>query len=330
MSRVRYMASRTIQTVFLLFLLLTFLFLFFRLLPGSFLDIMAFQGASDETIEALRQKWRLDEPLYVQYYHYIINFISGDIGQSRQFQIPVWQYVSMKIFNSFILAAPAITGSYIIGVLLGGYLGSKRGSKLEKYGIVPFILAGSFPSFFMAIMLIIVVAGHLNLVPTSGMFGFQNAYTGDGYPWWRPYLTKDFAIHYVLPFTTIVLRYSYLPTLIMRTNVVEVLGQDFFFYHRITGLPGSKRLGRLIHHAILPIVTLYPISLTRAIGGLVVIEIVFNWPGIGYALLQSVFARDYPVVQFVFFLIAAFVIIANFAVDILYGYIDPRVTVGES
>lgn len=330
MSRVRYIAFRSVQTVMLLLFILTFLFFFFRMLPGSYADLMAFQGADEATVEAMKMRWGLNDPLYVQYYRYITNLLNGDAGMSLQFRVPVWEFVRMKIFNSLILVGPAITVGYLLGTLVGGYLGSKRGSKREKYGLVPLILTGSFPSFFTAIVFIIVFASWLNLVPTSGMFGFSNPYNSPEFAWWRPYFTKDFAIHYALPFLTIVARYTYLPALVMRTNVVEVLGQDFFYYHRMTGLPDGQRLKRLVNHAILPVITLYPISMTRAIGGLVVIEIVFNWPGIGYSLVQAVFARDFPVVQFVFFLVAAFVVIGNFVVDIIYGYIDPRVSVGES
>ncbi len=300
------------------------------MLPGSYADLMAFQGANEATVEAMQEKWGLNDPLYVQYFRYVTNLLTGDAGSSLQFRIPVWDFVKMKIFNSLLLVGPAITVGYIFGTLIGGFLGNRRGSKEEKYGLIPLILTGSFPSFVTAIMFIIVFAGWLNLVPTSGMFGFSNPYNSSEFAWWRPYLTKDFAIHYALPFLTIVARYTYLPALVMRTNVVEVLGQDFFYYHRMTGLPGEQQLKRLMNHAILPVVTLYPISMTRAIGGLVVIEMVFNWPGIGYALVQAVFARDFPVVQFVFFLVATFVVVGNFAVDILYGYIDPRVSVDNN
>ncbi|MFC7157007.1 ABC transporter permease [Halomarina halobia] len=329
MGRARFLLVRTLQTVFMLWFALTFIFFFFRLLPGSFTDIMMFRGASPETIAAFEQKWGLNDPLHIQYVRYMRNFLVGDVGMSLQFRQPVWDFVKMKIFNSFILVAPAITVTYIIGSLIGGYLGEKRGQAIEKYGLPPIVFSGAFPEFFIAIVLIIVFAGWLNLFPTSGMFGFQSAGRFADAPWWRPYLTADFAHHYILPFTAVVFRYLYLPVLIMRTSVVEVLGQDFFFYHRMTGIPGGNRMRHLLKHASLPVITLYPVSMTRAIGGLVLIEIVFNWPGIGYALVQGVLSRDFPVVQFVFFLVAAFVIIANFGVDVIYGIIDPRVSVGD-
>ncbi len=329
MSRARYFGMRVIQTFVLLFIVLTFLFFFFRLLPGDFTDIMMYRGASEETIKAFRDNWGLDDPLHIQYMRYMMNFATGDVGTSLQFRKPVWEFVKMKIFNSFILVAPAITIAYVLGSLIGGVLGSKRGSKLEKYGLVPIILSGSFPSFFTAILLIIVFANWFGWFPTSGMFGFSGQFQGTEFAWWRPYLTADFLMHYILPFTAILFRYIYLPALIMRTNIVEVMGQDFFYYHRMTGLPGVNRLRHLIKNASLPVITLYPVSMTRAIGGLVIIEVVFNWPGIGYTLVQGVLSRDFPVVQFVFFLVAAFVIVANFTVDIAYGVIDPRVSIGE-
>jgi peptide/nickel transport system permease protein len=117
--------------------------------------------------------------------------------------------------------------------------------------------------------------------------------------------------------------------MIMRTSVVEALGQDFSYYQRVVGLPEFRRKWHIAKHASLPVITLYPVSMTRAIGGLVLVEIVFNWPGIGSTLVSSVFARDIPVVQFVFFLVGAMVIIANFGIDLLYGIIDPRVSISD-
>ena len=114
----------------------------------------------------------------------------------------------------------------------------------------------------------------------------------------------------------------------MRTSVVEVSGQDFAYYHRVKGLAKSTQLHHIMKHASLPVITLFPVSMTRAIGGLVLVELVFNWPGVGSFLVDAVLFRDFPVVQFVFFLVAIWVILGNYVVDIVYGIIDPRVAVG--
>lgn len=325
MSKARYVLIRSVQTVFLLWLVLTFLFLLFRLMPGSFTDIMLAEGASPESVEAFEEKWGLNQPIYVQYINYMINFVQFDLGSSLQYRVPVFEHVRMKIFNSFILIAPAITIAYIVGSAIGTITGRMRGSIIERYGIVPIIFVGSFPAFFTAIVLIIVFAGWLDLLPTSGMITAETA--GLEGAWWRRYLTRDFATHYILPFIAVFLRYLYLPTLIMRTSVVEIMGQDFLFYHRMSGISRAKEWLYTTKHASLPVITLYPVSMTRAIGGLVLIETVFNWPGIGFTLIESVLSRDFPVVQFVFFLVAAFVIIANFGIDLIYGLIDPRVSI---
>jgi len=329
MSKKRYYAFRTVQTVFMLVLVVTFLFYFFRLMPGGFENIMLQQGASEAQVEAFRQRWGLDDPLYVQYLRYMGNLLQLNAGRSIQYGVPVVEYVRMRIFNTFILIGPAITAAYIVGTLYGTLLGTKRGSKLEKHGMIPLILFSSVPSFFLAILAIILFAGVLGWFPTFGMIDPQVYTQYQNEAWWRPYLTSSFFNHYILPFSVIVIRYANTPMLIMRTSVVETMGQEFTFYHRMSGLPKWNRLRHIGKHSILPVVTLYPVTMTRAIGGLVLVETVFNWPGIGYALVNAVLARDFPVVQFVFFLVAAFIIIANFGVDILYGVVDPRVTVED-
>ena len=325
-SMKRYVFVRSIQTVFTLWLVLTALFVMFRSMPGDFTAQMAVAGANQEALEALRAQWGLDQPLYVQYWRYISNLAQGNLGESPVYRVPVWQFVKMRIFNTFILVAPAMTFTYILGALIGTIAGSKRGTKLEKFGLIPVIGAGSFPAFFISIVLIVVFASWLNLFPTSGMLSAGGSEAGT---WWGPYVTPDFGIHYILPFVAVVCRYLFIPSLIMRTSVVEVMGQDYTEYHRLTGLPTAKRLRHVAKHASLPVITIYPVSLARALGGLVLVETVFNWPGIGFTLVEAVLGRDYPVVQFVFFVVAAFVIISNFLIDLLYGVIDPRIRVED-
>ena len=231
MVTVKFLAKRTMLTVFLLWMVLTFLFFFFRLLPGDFTTQMVFSGASPEVIEAVRERWGLDEPLYVQYWSYLTNFATLDMGESTQYRIPVWDHVNTRIFNTFILAAPGITLAYLLGSLFGLKAGIDRGSLFERWGIVPFILLGSLPAFFLAILLILLFSSNLGWFPTSGI---RTAGSGAQFDyWWGSYLTRDFLWHYTLPFSAVVLRYLFIPSLIMRTSVVEVMGQDFINYQRL-------------------------------------------------------------------------------------------------
>lgn len=326
--RLKYFVFRTGQTIFMLWLVITFLFFLFRLMPGDFLDIMMYEGASPEAIEATRARWGLDEPLYMQYFSYLTSFVMLDIGQSLQFRVPVWDYVKIRIFNTLLLAIPAITTGYIAATIFGGILGHKRGTRFEKVGVVGLIIIGAFPSFVIGLFAIIIFAIILGVFPTSGMIPSDVYLQYSEAPWWRPYFTREFLHHYMLPFLVVAFGSGFMgPTLIMRTSLVEVKGQDFIYYKKVSGLPYRKRMSNLIKHSIIPVITLYPISIAQAVSGLVILELIFNWPGIGFALVVAVLARDYPVAMFVFFITAALVIIANFLVDIIYGIIDPRISV---
>ncbi len=327
MSSLRYYMKRTLLALFMIWVSATSIFLLFRLMPGDITAMMTVGGASEEAVQAFEERWGLNDPLYIQYWSFMTNMLTLNAGTSLQYQIPVWEYVNVRIFNTFILAAPALTVAYILGGFLGTLFGYYKDSKLDKYGLIPVIGVGSFPEFFLSIVLLIVFASWAGLFPVAGMASSDTI--TDATNWYNIYLTTDFAWHYSLPFLAIVLRYLFIPSLIMRTSVVETMGEDFSFYNRMTGMPQKERMANIAKHASLPVITIYPATMTRAIGGLVLIETVFNWPGIGYALVESVLNQDFPVVQFVFIVIAIFVIFANFAVDVLYAKIDPRVSVND-
>lgn len=329
MKMLRYIAVRAVQTVFLLWVIVTFLFFLFRAMPGDMATIMAPAGASEEFIANFEAKWGLDEPISEQYYIHIVNYATLDFGSSMAFNEPVVDYVGPKIFNSVILVMPALTFAYILGSVIGTVTGYFRGTKIEKYTVMSLIAAGSLPGFFIGIILIIFFANMFDIFPTGGMLSPEVSSMYKDSPWWRPYLTKSFLLHYTLPFTAVLIRYLYIPTMIMRTSVHEVSNQDFVFYNRITGLPMKNQLWHIAKHASLPVISNYPLSIAISFGGMVLIEIVFNWPGIGFALVEAVFNRDLPVVMFIFTVIAFFIIISNFLVDLTYSYIDPRVSVTD-
>jgi len=219
-----------------------------------------------------------------------------------------------------------MTVAYILGSIYGALMGSKPGSRLEKYGVVLPTIIGATPEFFIGIIVIIIFSHTLGLFPSGGIAS-QATYQqiAESESWFSVYLTGDFWYHYTLPFLAVVLKYLYYPSLIMRGSVVEVRDQEFNYYHRIKGIGSRRRFRHLIKHASLPVITLYPVSMVRALSGLVLIEVVFNWPGIGKLLIDSVLQRDVPVIQFVFILIAIWIILGNYIVDILYGVIDPRI-----
>ena len=327
MSRLRYFAKRTAITVVLIFVVASALFFFFRAMPGDYTALLIQRGMSPDTIAQLEEKWGLSAPLHVQYLRYIQNLLTADAGESFRFGTSVWELVRPRIINSFLLVFPAITATYIIGTVLGSIIGKYRGGTLEKSSVIGVSVFHSAPEFFLGILLIAAFSETINIFPTSGMLSTQTAIMMKGEPFYEKLFLKEFWMHYALPFATITLYFLQYPTLIMRNSVVEISGQDFLHYHRLKGLPRITLLRKLIRHASLPVITLYPISLANSISGLVLVEVVFNWPGIGSLLVRSVLARDFPVIQFVFLIAAVWVILGNFLVDLLYGVIDPRVSV---
>jgi peptide/nickel transport system permease protein len=330
-SRLKYIVNRTVVTAILIFLVATALFAFFRAMPGDFTGLLINQGMSQDQVELVREKFGLNDPFHVQYYQYMVNLFSADVGTSFRHGTNVWELVRPRIINSFILVAPAITATYIIGSIWGAVIGRYRGGSFEKSSIVTVSVFHSIPDFFLGILLIAAFSEAFGIFPTAGMLSTQTSILIQDEPFYHKFLLVEFWMHYALPFATITLYFMQYPALIMRNSVVEVGGQDFLHYHRLKGLPKLTLMGKLMRHASLPVITLYPITLANSISGLVLIEVVFNWPGIGRLLIDSVLARDFPVIQFVFFVAAVWVILGNFLVDILYGVIDPRVSVeGES
>lgn len=327
MKHVKFAVKQIVEKTIVIFLIVTILYFLFRLMPGSYADKLMYQTGSQEAVDAFRRAWGLDEPLYVQYLKYMRNLITFNAGYSLEYGIPVWDLVKMRLFNTIILLGPAITVGYILGSVIGTYIGTKRGSLTETGTITGTIFLGTMPEFFVGILLVIVFAGWLNLFPTSGMLGPGVAAQFEGMAWWRPYVSKDFWWHYTLPFLTIVIRLVYFPTLIMRTSVVETLGKPFVYYHKLTGISKRKQIKHVAHHSIIPVITVYPMVMVRAVSGSVLVEIVFNWPGIGNTLVRAVFARDFPVIIFIFFLAAVFIVVGNFIVDVMYGVIDPRISI---
>lgn len=330
MSRARYFVNRTIVTVALILASVTMLFFLFRLMPGSFADRLAQTGASPESIAALKEQWGLNDPLYVQYLDYLRNLTRGELGTSFRLGVPVADLVVPRMLNSFILVAPAIVTGYVLGSVIGTFMGISQGKARDRYSSLLLIVIGTLPEFVLGLVLLAIGSQWLGIFPSSGMVSPTYRATHPDAGLLTILQSGNFYMHYTLPFLTIALRYLFSPSLIMRTSVIEVAGQGFTYYNRMKGLPGSTRFKHLFRHASLPVLTGFPASMTRALGGVVIVEVVFNWPGIGNLLVRSVLFQDFPVIQAVFILIAVWVILGNYLVDILYTVIDPRITLSGS
>ncbi len=317
-----FMIRRVIQLVFVFWAFMTILFLLFRVLPGDPTTAMALEGLDEEGRQQITEQFGLDQPLYVQYFEYmrelILNF---NLGRSYQYNAPVSDIIVHFTVNTVALMIGGLLISYLIGFFLGSAIGWSRGSRLEKFGMIYALAARSSPTFFIGIILLAVFSLWLGWFPSGGIGRPGTA--GGG---WGRFFTTDFLWHVFLPVVTMGLFFSATPTLLMRSTMLEILNEDFIEVERAQGLPEWQILYRhAARNSLLPIVTLAAISTGNMFGGSVIVETVFNWPGMGRAMVEAVNNNDYPLAQGTFFLMGTIVIVMNFIADILYVYLDPRV-----
>ena len=318
----RYLARRALHTVMTLALLLVFMFALFRLIPGDPTTMLLGSGElPPEAQQQLRAMWGLDQPQWRQFIDYVVNLAQGNLGISFYFRRPVLEVVAPMLGNTLLLMVPVVGLAIIFGVTGGTWLGWRRGSRAEELGAVLVVITRALPVFWIGIILLSLFAYRFRWFPIGGMqeafFFPMNA--------WQALPGYDVASHLVLPVVTGVLVTMADPLMIQRTALLEVRGEDFMVLARARGLSmrAQRRLAR--RNAILPVLTYSAIMVGFAFGGQVLLEVVFNWPGIGRLMVDSITQRDYPVAQATFFLMATAVVVMNLVVDLAYGWLDPRI-----
>lgn len=323
MTRLSFVLSRALQTVLVLWVVATLLFLIFRLMPGNPLVAYIDPTFTEDMERALMRQFGLDQPLYVQYGIYLRNLLRGEFGRSFFSREPVSQVMWQVLPNTFALTLSALVLAYVVGVLGGAVLAARRGTWVEGWGIPAVLATRAAPEFWVGMLALAVFSFNLHWFPSAGA-------TSPGSPtttWWAHLLSRDFLRHLTLPALTLALYLQGLPTLLMRNTMLEVMDEDFITFARMRGLPERSILLRhAARNALLPVVTAFALGVGYAIGGNVIVETVFSWPGLGRALIRAVAAKDYPVAQAAFFLIAVVMILMNLMADVLYSLLDPRVS----
>lgn len=323
MSLKQFAIKRILQLVVTFFIFITVLFVIFRVMPGDPTSLYLQQGMTPAEREATLERLGLNEPLHIQYIEYWSQLLSGDLGTSFRHNAPVWEILVEKFWNTIFLMGPALVLAYIFGTLFGAAIGWLRGTKREKYGLIATLVARSSPEFWTGIVLLIVFVFTLGWFPSGGMRTIGASYDS----LMGRYLSLDFVWHVVLPLATGTLYYMTMPILVMRSGMVNVLTSDFIEIKRAEGLsPRTILYKHAARNSILPVVTVAAVTSGIAIGGSLVIETVFNWPGMGREMVEAIEFNDYPMAQATFFLMGSFVIVMNFVADLLYVYLDPRVT----
>ncbi|MGC9383788.1 MAG: ABC transporter permease [Kosmotogaceae bacterium] len=301
----RYFIYRILRTVITAFGVTLIAFLILHLTPGDPIKIMLGPYATEENVAALRAKYKLDQPLHIQYISWIGNVIKGDFGTSIRYGQPVSELITSRAGPTLVLTGTGLLIAVVFGVLLGVMAALKRNSILDYFSTFQAMFWISIPAFWLGILLLYIFGLRLRLVPIGGMVGITSL---------------------ILPALTLGLRQEAWFARPMRAEMLEVLNQDYIKTAKAKGLKyGYVIWKHALRNALIPIITMLALRLPWIIGGSVVVEVVFSWGGLGSLLVNSVLARDYPVVQSILLLIAILVVLANLAADLLYAVIDPRI-----
>ena len=326
MSFRRFLIKRTVIAALLTLIAVSVIFATLRLLPADpFSGLVASGSLTPDEVEQMRALYGLDEPIYVQYFNYIQNLFSFQFGISLTQQRPVGEIIIPALVNTMVLLLPALVVTAIVSSLAGMYAGWNRGSWFEQSSIVATTVFRATPIFVTGIFLLIIFSYGLGWLPA---FGMRSALANpDGYL--DTYLSVDFLEHYILPFTATVLFYSGDFLMLARNSVVERMGSEFLTLHRAKGLSEMEQLGRAGRNSLLPLVTYFALRTGMLFQGVITLEVVFAWPGIGRALVQAILNQDYPTVQAAVFIMALAVIIMNLTADVAYAKLDPTVEAGD-
>jgi peptide/nickel transport system permease protein len=320
-GRFGYVVRRLLQAVPVILAILALNFLLLHLAPGDAAQVLAGEAgsASPEYMAQLRERFGLDQPLWARLLLYVKNMLSLNLGFSFRHNMPVLDLILQRLWPTLLLMGVTLVLSVGAGIVLGLLAASRVGSWRDTLISILALISYATPLFWIGLMLIVVFSLKLDWLPTSGMGTVAAFHEG----WAR---VADIARHLVLPAITLSLFYMALYTRLMRAAVLEQAGMDYVATARAKGLSeGRITLTHVLRNAILPVVTMAGVQMGGLLGGSIVVETVFAWPGLGLLAYQSLFARDFNLLMGIFFLSASLVILVNLTVDLLYTFLDPRI-----
>ncbi|MCU4751397.1 ABC transporter permease [Halobacteria archaeon AArc-curdl1] len=307
----KFVLQRSVSAVFVLFgvSVLTFLLVFFT--PGDPAETilrqqMGGQTPSAEAIEQFRANQGLNDPIPVQYVDWVLSILQGDLGQSYHSDSSVTQLIVDNLWPTFELALAGMAVALLIAVPTGVISAVHKGGRLDYGSQLAALLGLSMPNFWLGYLLMLIFAINLSVLPTSG------------------YGTID---QLVLPAITLGTGMAAIITRLLRSSMLEVLDEEYIRTARSKGL--RERIvvyKHTLRNALIPVITIIGLQFGYLLNGAVIIEIVFQRPGLGRLLIDSIFARDYPIVQGLVLVIAVLFVVTNFLVDVAYRYVDPRIS----
>ncbi|MFF4247914.1 ABC transporter permease [Streptomyces sp. NPDC001822] len=318
----RYAAGKLAGAAVSLFAVLVTSFFLFRLIPGDPVKQMTGgRQVSTEQIAAMRKEFGLDLPLWQQFTEYCGKALTGDFGTSYQFHAPVMDKISEALPATLLLTGTAFVIYTAIGIWLGARSAWRNGSAGDRFHTAFALTLYSVPSFWLGLLLIITLS--VGIGPIPGMFptGGMESGSETGFAY-----AVDVAHHLVLPVVTLVAVEYARTLLVMRSSLLDEMGSDYLTTARAKGLRDDLvRRRHAVPNAMLPTVTLLFVNLGNTVAGAILVETVFSWPGLGGLFYQALSVPDLPLVQALFFVFAAAVILMNTLADVLYPLLDPRV-----
>jgi len=322
-----YILRRLGYTLITLFAVATILFVIFRMLPGD-PTLQVISPAMDAAVQTrMKEAFGLNDPLWKQYLIYLKNLVTLEWGRSFVSAQRVTDILAYRFWNTLLLMAAGMCLTLVLGIGLGIVMAWRRNGPLDIGGTVVGLVFQAAPPFVTGLLLLIVLSYRLGIFPTGGMYPAGQ----------RPdglidlLLMPGFWERIVLPTITVGAYYIATPMLIMRDSMLEVLGSDFIELAKAKGLaPSTVMFRHAARNALLGVVTLAGIMIGFAVGGQVVVESLFSWPGMGQLMVESAASHDYPVAQGTFLMLAILVIGLNFLTDVAYCYLDPRIKISAT
>lgn len=327
---------RVIGTIPIILLISLLVFLLIHAAPGDPADMLMSDEATPQEMAAARHNWGLDQPLYIQYWRFLLNMLTGNFGESFRYSDPVMKLIWQHLPATIELAALSLLIAVMMGVPLGVWAGAKPNSWADNVGSVFGFFGISMPSFWLAIMLILVISGTFNWLPSSGRstYGLARGSETDFYIVdsllagnWRA--AWDGIQHIIMPAIALGTNMMGIIMRVTRSSVLEIVDEDFVRTARAKGVGERTVLWRhVLRNALIPIITVVGLELGTLLSGSIIVESVFDWPGSGALLISAIQSRDYPLITGAVITYTIAFVVINFTIDILYAVFDPRIRLG--
>ncbi|MGI9145933.1 MAG: ABC transporter permease [Chloroflexota bacterium] len=302
-----YLARRVVQALIVIWGVSVIVFALVRLAPSDPVTLMLSETATPQQIAEARHQLGFDQPIFVQYGVFVQRALRGDLGQSIYFKEPALGVVMQALPKTLLLGAVAFALSLAVAVPIGVLSALRRDTLWDYLGVGVALVGQATPPYWLGIVLILIFSVNLHVLPTSGSFGPQ---------------------YIILPAVTLAAVLMPIVTRLVRSGMLDVLHEDYLRTARAKGLPErSVILGHALRSMLIPLVTVLGLQLSALLGGAVVIEQVFGWPGVGQIAVNAISSRDYPIVQATVLVVSTAFVFVNLAVDALYAWLDPRIRV---